>query len=268
MVDELFKTPGAGQEGDINAFAADVDSDQRMEIDRMRAMLGSRVIASAPPVRSNRGHLDESSTSRRRAAPRALLRGPWRPLAAVGLGASSAVAGRRRSRRLPSTTTDPRAALKPGIKDAGHRREEHDARVEHVQAQPASSIRRTRPATPTPPERPAGAAPAPAPAPRRPLRAAPAAPAPRRRRRRRVRRRRPRLRQLRPGLQGRQRRDGQLPRLQHLQRRGRPQAQAGGVDCLPGRPGRRVDLRQPAVHVGRADARPHRLRHPGRVDAR
>jgi uncharacterized protein (DUF305 family) len=42
MVDELFKTPGAGQEGDINAFAADVDSDQRMEIDRMRAMLGSR----------------------------------------------------------------------------------------------------------------------------------------------------------------------------------------------------------------------------------
>jgi uncharacterized protein (DUF305 family) len=42
MVDDLFKSPGAGQEGDINAFAADVDSDQRMEIDRMRAMLGSR----------------------------------------------------------------------------------------------------------------------------------------------------------------------------------------------------------------------------------
>ncbi len=42
MVDDLFKMPGAGQDGDINAFAADVDSDQRMEIDRMRAMLGSR----------------------------------------------------------------------------------------------------------------------------------------------------------------------------------------------------------------------------------
>jgi uncharacterized protein (DUF305 family) len=42
MVDGLFKTPGAGQEGDINAFAADVDSDQRMEIDRMRALLGPR----------------------------------------------------------------------------------------------------------------------------------------------------------------------------------------------------------------------------------
>jgi uncharacterized protein (DUF305 family) len=40
MVDELFKTPGAGQEGGINAFAADVDSDQRMEINRMRALLG------------------------------------------------------------------------------------------------------------------------------------------------------------------------------------------------------------------------------------
>jgi uncharacterized protein (DUF305 family) len=40
MVDELFKTPGAGQEGDINGFAADVDSDQRMEINRMRALLG------------------------------------------------------------------------------------------------------------------------------------------------------------------------------------------------------------------------------------
>lgn len=40
MVEDLFKTPGAGQEGGINAFAADVDSDQRMEINRMRALLG------------------------------------------------------------------------------------------------------------------------------------------------------------------------------------------------------------------------------------
>lgn len=42
MVEELFSTPGAGQETDINAFASDVDADQRMEIDRMRGMLGSR----------------------------------------------------------------------------------------------------------------------------------------------------------------------------------------------------------------------------------
>lgn len=39
MVEELFKSPGAGQEGGIFAFATDVDADQRMEIDRMGMML-------------------------------------------------------------------------------------------------------------------------------------------------------------------------------------------------------------------------------------
>ena len=39
MVEDLFKTPGAGQDGEIFAFASDVDSDQRMEIDRMGMML-------------------------------------------------------------------------------------------------------------------------------------------------------------------------------------------------------------------------------------
>lgn len=39
MVEELFKTDGAGQEADINAFASDVVADQKMEIDRMGAML-------------------------------------------------------------------------------------------------------------------------------------------------------------------------------------------------------------------------------------
>lgn len=39
MVEELFKTPAAGQDGEIFAFASDVDSDQRMEIDRMGMML-------------------------------------------------------------------------------------------------------------------------------------------------------------------------------------------------------------------------------------
>jgi uncharacterized protein (DUF305 family) len=39
MVQELFASPGAGQESEIFAFASDVDADQRMEIDRMRAML-------------------------------------------------------------------------------------------------------------------------------------------------------------------------------------------------------------------------------------
>jgi uncharacterized protein (DUF305 family) len=39
MVEELFATGGAGQETEINAFASDVDADQRMEIERMGAML-------------------------------------------------------------------------------------------------------------------------------------------------------------------------------------------------------------------------------------
>jgi uncharacterized protein (DUF305 family) len=39
MVQELFATSGAGQDSEIYAFAADVDADQRMEIDRMSGML-------------------------------------------------------------------------------------------------------------------------------------------------------------------------------------------------------------------------------------
>ena len=41
MVDELFATPGAGQEVEIFSFASDVDADQRMEIERMGAMLNT-----------------------------------------------------------------------------------------------------------------------------------------------------------------------------------------------------------------------------------
>jgi uncharacterized protein (DUF305 family) len=39
MVKDLFATPGAAQESEMFAFASDVDADQRMEIDRMGAML-------------------------------------------------------------------------------------------------------------------------------------------------------------------------------------------------------------------------------------
>lgn len=38
MVNELFKTDGAGQESEIYAFASDVIADQQMEIDRMIAL--------------------------------------------------------------------------------------------------------------------------------------------------------------------------------------------------------------------------------------
>lgn len=42
MVRQLFATPGAAQETEVFAFASEVDADQRMEIDRMRAMLDAR----------------------------------------------------------------------------------------------------------------------------------------------------------------------------------------------------------------------------------
>jgi uncharacterized protein (DUF305 family) len=41
MVKELLDTPGAAQESDVFAFVSDVEADQRMEIDRMGAMLAS-----------------------------------------------------------------------------------------------------------------------------------------------------------------------------------------------------------------------------------
>ena len=41
MVEDLFSTPGAGQQSDTLAFASDVETDQRMEIDRMSGMLAA-----------------------------------------------------------------------------------------------------------------------------------------------------------------------------------------------------------------------------------
>jgi uncharacterized protein (DUF305 family) len=43
MVKDLFASPGAGQQSDIFAFASDVEADQKMEIDRMEAMLKERM---------------------------------------------------------------------------------------------------------------------------------------------------------------------------------------------------------------------------------
>ena len=42
MVDELFATPGAGQDSEVFAFASDIVDDQRIEIGRMAAMLKER----------------------------------------------------------------------------------------------------------------------------------------------------------------------------------------------------------------------------------
>lgn len=42
MVQELFASPGAGQESQISLFAAHVDADQQIEIERMSRMLAGR----------------------------------------------------------------------------------------------------------------------------------------------------------------------------------------------------------------------------------
>ena len=42
MVDELFASPGAGQQSEIFTFASEVEADQRIEIDRMSVMLEER----------------------------------------------------------------------------------------------------------------------------------------------------------------------------------------------------------------------------------
>jgi uncharacterized protein (DUF305 family) len=39
MVEDLLASPGAAQEPGIFAFVSDIDSDQRMEISRMRRLL-------------------------------------------------------------------------------------------------------------------------------------------------------------------------------------------------------------------------------------
>jgi uncharacterized protein (DUF305 family) len=39
MVKDLLATPGAAQDSDIFTFISDVDADQRMEMERMGAML-------------------------------------------------------------------------------------------------------------------------------------------------------------------------------------------------------------------------------------
>lgn len=49
MVDELFATPGAGQQSEVFAFASEVVADQGMEIERMR-----RVLATLPPAVNHR----------------------------------------------------------------------------------------------------------------------------------------------------------------------------------------------------------------------
>jgi uncharacterized protein (DUF305 family) len=49
MVAALFASRGAGQEPEIFRFASDVDADQRAEIARMRALLGTSAASTHRP---------------------------------------------------------------------------------------------------------------------------------------------------------------------------------------------------------------------------
>ncbi len=50
MVTELLATPGAAQEADVYRFVSDVEADQEMEIERMRALL------DVPPLPAPHSH--------------------------------------------------------------------------------------------------------------------------------------------------------------------------------------------------------------------
>jgi uncharacterized protein (DUF305 family) len=49
MVQELFNSAEGGQEGEVFQFASHVDSDQRIEIDRMRGMLARASVPNPGP---------------------------------------------------------------------------------------------------------------------------------------------------------------------------------------------------------------------------
>ena len=179
------------------------------------------------------------------------------------------------AQQAPADPNDPRIGLKPGCATPASAAREHGAGLDACRGPKASSIRRSRRATPMPAERATATPPtaadraAPLPPP-----AAPALPAQRPARppppRRQAGRRRagaaavstsptPTSRSA-----GTHMCPGQLPWLQHLRHRERQEAAAACLGRLPRRAGRRLGARQPAVHVGGADPRPHRLRHAGR----
>ena len=104
MVDDLFATPRAGQEVDVNVFANDVVTVQTAEIGIMQQMLhaaADEVSHDPPTIRSS------SRCSRS-------------PCAVIDCARRDCSSRRRSRRRRPiRATTDPRSNLKPGRLDAG-----------------------------------------------------------------------------------------------------------------------------------------------------
>lgn len=97
MVAQLFRSQGGGQQSEIYAFAADVDADQQMEIERML-----RLLAARPSLSLSRGSLPMPQSSLRRAAV-ALAFAVFAPI----VGAQEPAAGgvNSRPRRCATTPT-------------------------------------------------------------------------------------------------------------------------------------------------------------------
>ena len=229
MVKELFSHPGAGQESEIFAFASDVDADQRMEIDRMGAMLQE--------LHEMRSVATRCSVFRRRRAvrcPRGRRAGASgdqvpRPDPRVGLKAGFRDAGvAARGMELVASLPKPEGFFDPKAPAGQPTPPERDPKAPDPDDEDAGEAVELL-ATPKPPERSAVE-----------------------------------LRELGPRVQRQHALRGQLPWVQYLRHRESAAAAAAGVRRVPWRPGRLVGPWQSAVHVGGADARPHRLRHAGR----
>ena len=120
MVQDLFATPGAGQEADIFAFASDVEADQRMEIDRMGAMLDGRSFRDEIRCKQVSCRVCRRAV---RVAARVRRAGRRAATPTIRASASSPAAGRRR------------------------RRAQHGAGRRAARSPTGSSIRRSRPAS-------------------------------------------------------------------------------------------------------------------------
>ena len=171
-------------------------------------------------------------------------------LAIAGVALGAAIVGAQ-------AKPDPRVGLKPGLFDAG----EAAWNMERISglSKPQGFFDPKAPGgNPSPPERDPNAPPDPNRPPRDPDAPPPFDP---------VASNRLELHQLRSRVPGHARLRRQLSRREYLRCRAARTSEAAGVDRLPGRTRRRVGARQPALHVGRADARTPRLRHAGCADA-
>ena len=236
MVRGLFATPGAGQESEIFAFASDVDADQRMEIERMGAMLSEGAVRNE--IRGDARALSSSAVLLRACAP--------------GTCAGTPAAA----------TTDPRVGLKAGLARRGRRPRATWSSCASL-PKPEGFFDPKAPAgTPTPPERDPNAAGRATIRRRRQAQAAGAADG-----RSAARRRGLSFANSDLAFSGNHLFVGNFNgfNIYDIENAKKPTLRRLGR--VPGRPGRRVRARQPALHVGRADARPDRLRHAGRAGA-